>query len=356
MISFKTKNVTKYNIKHLDNNFTIISNQLIQDAYKMGPDAYLIMSDLLRFSNSQDHYISVVTISKRVNMGKGRVQKAINKLIEFGYIKRTQLKNGNLNNGYLYEINNVSSVSISKVESEDTEGECALKEPTKKEKEVVVVDEQTNSNDSKKSTSESSTIKLFKTFNIEKRVLPQTISLIKEYENHFDIEVFREVFENAVSEHIKNKFKYIKKVLTTLYNKGIRTFEDYKKDYNEHIEKKYPSNIQKNANNGHSKMNYSKSNVNHQADAIKPVHTRYHNIEQRHSQYGKKELEQMLRANQRNKFGNEITENINPYTLDDSNLRSYAIRFWDKLTIELKERVIAFSKEQELMIFNHMTI
>lgn len=78
-----------------------------------------------------------------------------------------------------------------------------------------------------------SIIDLFKSFRLEKRIMPHTINLLKQYSEVFDIEVFEQIFIDASSENVQNKYRYIKEVFEKLKNKNIFTIEKYNKDREE---------------------------------------------------------------------------------------------------------------------------
>lgn len=72
-------------------------------------------------------------------------------------------------------------------------------------------------------------INLYKTFKLEKRVMPHTVRLLRNYSN-IDIDVFEQLFINATNK--ENTYRYLQEVLKDLKENKIVTFESF----NKHIE------------------------------------------------------------------------------------------------------------------------
>lgn len=271
MSKFKSSNESIFIASSkLAQGFTVIPNEIMNDMKLMGPDAYFVFGKILQYITNPDHKITIQGLSTQLGVSKTRVSNGLNKLIEIGYIKRTPLKNGNLTNGYLYEVfsekqnvditnvnDNVNTNVNEKTNNDksienttshrnpknwdtenrdtnfcDTDFRYANKENNNnnyinKENEVVVGVEK-----------ETKLIELYKSFKIEKRFMPHTKKLLLEYANKFDLDVFEQVFIAASEESVSKKYAYMKQVFENLDKKNIVTLDDYQKDQAEFKNKK----------------------------------------------------------------------------------------------------------------------
>lgn len=271
MSKFKSSNESIFIASSkLAQGFTVIPNEIMNDMKLMGPDAYFVFGKILQYITNPDHKITIQGLSTQLGVSKTRVSNGLNKLIEIGYIKRTPLKNGNLTNGYLYEVfSEKQNVDITNVNdnvntnvSEKTNNDESIENTTShrnpknwdtenrdtnfcdtdfryankennnnnyinKENEVVVGVEK-----------ETKLIELYKSFKIEKRFMPHTKKLLLEYANKFDLDVFEQVFIAASEESVSKKYAYMKQVFENLDKKNIVTLDDYQKDQAEFKNKK----------------------------------------------------------------------------------------------------------------------
>lgn len=217
---------------------TNILNEVLDNIKEVGSDAYAVLSKILQFANNKDHKINIKGLSTQLGFSKDRVSKAMHKLIDFGYIKRTPIKHKKYKNlivGYHYDVfeerqvvNEINKTNVKKQKSEIVENTISHRNPDigepenkddkqqniKQKNNVVVVNEK-----------EKQLFDLYKSFKLEKLMLPHTRKLLKEYINKFDLDVFEQVFISASSDNIKKKYAYIKKVLETLDLKEIRTLD-----------------------------------------------------------------------------------------------------------------------------------
>ena len=131
------------------------------------------------------------------------------------------------------------------------------------------------------SEKETKLLELYKTFNIEKKVMPHSIKLLKEYCDKFDLDVFEEVFIDTIENAKDSKFKYMRKTLEELNNKNIKTLEDLKQDKEDYKDSKKTT------------------------KEPKQVKTRFHNITDRTQNYTPEELEHLLKENQAAKYAKE---------------------------------------------------
>ena len=93
--------------------------------------------------------------------------------------------------------------------------------------------ENVDDEDAKQTIHSDNVIELYKTFKIEKRIMPHTLKLLKKYADYFSIEVLEQIFIQASEESVIKKYNYIKTMLDNyLYNK-IFTINDIDSNYNE---------------------------------------------------------------------------------------------------------------------------
>ena len=285
---------------NLANGYTVIPNNVMNDMKNMTPDGFCVFGKILQYINSDKNKISVLGLSTLTGLTKGRVSKALNKLIELGYIKRIPKMNGNIINGYVYEIyveRQVNTESLRETvgksrldenkdaEMEDIENTDYKKEKEKKEKEKkekkVVVD-----GDDK----EKLLIDLYKSYKIQPRVMPQMKKLLLTYKDKIELELYEEIFMLASEDSVKSKYKYIKELLETFDKKSIYTLEAYNLDCKSYKE----------AKNVNTKATTNKSFKNENNEP--KVKTRFHNVKQTFSEYTPEELKEIIKESQKRKF------------------------------------------------------
>ena len=271
MSKFKSSNESIFIASSkLAQGFTVIPNEIMNDMKLMGPDAYFVFGKILQYITNPDHKITIQGLSTQLGVSKTRVSNGLNKLIEIGYIKRTPLKNGNLTNGYLYEVfSEKQNVDITNVNdnvnmnvSEKTNNDESVENTTShrnpknwdtENRDTNFCDtdfryankENNNNNYINKENEvvvgvkkETKLIELYKSFKIEKRFMPHTKKLLLEYANKFDLDVFEQVFIAASEESVSKKYAYMKQVFENLDKKNIVTLDDYQKDQAEFKNKK----------------------------------------------------------------------------------------------------------------------
>lgn len=326
MSKFKSSNESIFIASSkLAQGFTVIPNEIMNDMKLMGPDAYFVFGKILQYITNPDHKITIQGLSTQLGVSKTRVSNGLNKLIEIGYIKRTPLKNGNLTNGYLYEVfSEKQNVDITNVNdnvnmnvSEKTNNDESVENTTShrnpknwdtenrdtnfcdtdfryankennnnnyinKENEVVVGVEK-----------ETKLIELYKSFKIEKRFMPHTKKLLLEYANKFDLDVFEQVFIAASEESVSKKYAYMKQVFENLDKKNIVTLDDYQKDQAEFKNKKQ------------NKKDKGKTVTKNTGKENKKPLTKYHDTFNEHyKNYTSDELDDKLRQSKSNNNNN----------------------------------------------------
>ncbi len=338
MSKFESSNESKFIASaELAKGFTVIPNEIMNDMNLLGPNAFFVFAKILQYISNPNHVISIQGLATQLGVSKTRVSNGLNKLIEVGYIKRTPLKNGNLTNGYLYEVfSEKQNVDITNVNdnvntnvSEKTNNDESIENTTShrnpknwdtenrdtnfcdtdfryankennnnnyinKENEVVVGVEK-----------ETKLIELYKSFKIEKRFMPHTKKLLLEYANKFDLDVFEQVFIAASEESVSKKYAYMKQVFENLDKKNIVTLDDYQKDQAEFKNKKQ------------NKKDKGKTVTKDTGKENKKPLTKYHDTFNEHyKNYSPEELENKLR-----RVKNEhIESKSNNYNTNSSNI------------------------------------
>lgn len=280
--------------------FTRVPN-IILDEKNISAKALGIYVKIIRFQNSTDHKIYISNLANELKEGKDAIRSAIQELIDLGYIEREILRNekGHMN-GYVYTVHaQPIEKSTNQPSSENPTSDKPIsdnttlkkkinkKENNKKENNIVVVEKETK------------LLELYKSYKIEKRVMPHTIKLLKEYVDKLDLDVFEEVFIAVSEDSIKKKYAYMKSTLEELAKKNIKTLVEFKEDNKKYKESK--SNTK------------ASSSQNKKSKSSKPL-TRFHNINQRIDKYTEDELNEILKANQKAKqIERELDELNNRY-------------------------------------------
>lgn len=134
---------------------------------------------------------------------------------------------------------------------------------------------------------ETKVINLYKTFKLEKKVMPHTIKLLKQYAEFISLDVFEYIFIQAREDSVAKKYNYIKTMLETFYDNKVFNMNELVK-YNQKFKE--------------SKKDAKSKNIS------KQVKTRFHNITDRTQNYTAEELENLLKENQAAKFAKEKTK------------------------------------------------
>ena len=136
---------------------------------------------------------------------------------------------------------------------------------------------------------ETEVINLYKTFKLEKKVMPHTTRLLKQYAEFISLDVFEYIFIQAREDSVAKKYNYIKTMLETFYDNKVFNMNELVK-YNQKFKE--------------SKKDAKSKNIS------KQVKTRFHNITDRTQNYTAEELENLLKENQAAKFAKEKTKEV----------------------------------------------
>ena len=298
------KNIVRVQ-KNKENPYVMINKSCLNDA-NLSWAAKGLHSYLLSLPDDWEIYVD--ELIKHTSAGRDHTYRVVNELLEHGYMEKVQYRCEGKILGLNYTVFEVSTgennakakisnvtlsdngeiVEISTIqpntENQDTDNPDTvfttllnnnnyevIKEI--KNKEVVVVDEK-----------QTQLLEMYKSFKLEKRVMPHTINLLKQYTDKFDLGVFEQIFISASEDTVLKKYRYIKTVLEELDKKNIRTLDAYNKDTEEYKASKTSKKL--------NATNRSNSNKNYK------VKTRHHNINQTFEKYTAEELEELLKENQ----------------------------------------------------------
>ena len=298
------KNIVRVQ-KNKENPYVMINKSCLNDA-NLSWAAKGLHSYLLSLPDDWEIYVD--ELIKHTSAGRDHTYRVVNELLEHGYMEKVQYRCEGKILGLNYTVFEVSTgennakakisnvtlsdngeiVEISTIqpntENQDTDNPDTvfttllnnnnyevIKEI--KNKEVVVVDEK-----------QTQLLEMYKSFKLEKRVMPHTINLLKQYTDKFDLGVFEQIFISASEDTVLKKYRYIKTVLEELDKKNVRTLDAYNKDTEEYKASKTSKKL--------NATNRSNSNKNYK------VKTRHHNINQTFEKYTAEELEELLKENQ----------------------------------------------------------
>lgn len=343
MSKFKNKTQFKMGLGFNDP-WTKVPN-VILDEKDISAKALGIYVKIIRFQNSSKHKIYIGSLANELKEGTTAIRSAIHELINLGYIEREIVRNekGHVN-GYCYVVhafpvresieNTTSEPSLENPITDNPISDGTMlkrkynkKKINKKENKVVVVVKDQN-------TLEEKVINLYKEMKLEKRVMPHTIKLIKDYINLFDYEIFKEVFISASGNNVDNPYKYMKKIFSELEKKNIRTIEEYRLD-----EEKY-----KHKKNGLSKTDKPNINDKNSISQNKYKKTGFHNFEENFNNYSEDELIKIIEKIQKGKYNNyESDEIVSSREVAYANLvKRFGIdkvNSWSNDSLELRLRV-----------------
>lgn len=309
--------------KNKDNPYVMINKECIKDdnltwAAK-GLHTYLL-------SLPDDWTIYVNELVKHTSAGRDHTYTVIRELIKFGYMQRFEYryKGQVISSEYIvYETAievdesrlTKKMATIIKVEK-DSEGnyipfdenvEKTTLEPntdyTDLDKTDSVNTKLLNNNNNNKLSKlnndkvdvdvtakhETKVINLYKTFKLEKKVMPHTTRLLKQYAEFISLDVFEYIFIQAREDSVAKKYNYIKTMLETFYDNKVFNMNELVK-YNQKFKE--------------SKKDTKSKNIS------KQVKTRFHNITDRTQNYTAEELENLLKENQAAKFAKEKTKEV----------------------------------------------
>lgn len=238
--------------KNKENPYLILNKTCINDANlswgAKGLHTYLV-------SLPDDWTIYVSELTKHTSSGRDHTYTLIKELMKFGYMQRFEYRQKGkvkASNYCVYETTiDVSSfdntkATIVKIDDNDEVIENTIHTPNTEIPYLAKSDSDStkllinnnnklinkinnNFEEDEETLQEKQLIDLYKSFKLEKRVMPHTLKLLKQ-NKHVSLEVFEQLFINATSK--ENVYRYLQEVLKDFNENQIIDLESFKK----HIE------------------------------------------------------------------------------------------------------------------------
>jgi hypothetical protein len=294
----------------LNEGFTTIPNYILNDT-RLTYKAVGVYVQILQYRNTGRHKVYLKSLAQYRQDKKTAVSTALKELEVCGYISKEYIRN---DKGQMKGMKYIVRMKPIAVNVENTTNEpksenltsenptsdftllkikCFKKENDFKKENVVdvVVDDETSAENLK----EKELVDLYKSFKIEKRVMPHMVKLLKE-NIHIDLDVFEQIFISTSSEDVKKKYSYLKTILDELNKNNIKTlseFNDFNNKFKEDKNSKDDKNSKKDKNN---KVNVDKNKI---------PKTKFHNFNQREINMTEKEFEDFILSVQKEKFKQE---------------------------------------------------
>lgn len=224
--------------------FTVLPNELVSLITKYDSEHFTVMYHCLRFANSENHKISIERISTALKIGKQKVGKILNNLIEEGYLQRDAHFESGRRKGFVYTVFNTLQEKKFQKRIFQNERTKKTNNKTKKENGLFV-----NSSKEKKNNYKDTKLEVILNSFRENGIHLNTKlkNLIKENVDEFDSDVFEKIFENIANSRnkINNLFSYLNKTFNTLKEKNIKTLEEFIQDQKVYFRKKLSEQMDK---------------------------------------------------------------------------------------------------------------
>lgn len=311
----KNKNIVRVE-KNKDNPYLIINKTCINDdsltwAAK-GLHAYLM-------SLPDDWTIYINELTKHTSCGRDHTYTVIKELLKFGYMEKVQYRyqgkvlglnytvfetpidvtNHDNTKARIINVNNNGEILENSTIQPFTENTDSVMSDTvdttllNNNNNKIITKQNNDSVEVVVSEKETKLVELYKSFKLEKRVMPHTLKLLKENVDKFDLEVFEQIFISASEDSVIKKYAYIKTTLATLEGKGIFTIRQYDDDQE-----------QRKSTKNKTKATGSSNLVTKNTNKAPTFKTRFHNINESFRNYTPEELEKLVKENQKGKFDN----------------------------------------------------
>lgn len=321
--------------EELDTGFTTIPNYILNDT-NLTYKAVGVYVQILQYRNTGKHKVYLKSLANYRKDRKTAVSTALKELEEHGYITRHYIRNekGHIK-GIKYIVRmkpivqtienttlqpKAENLTSDNLTSENTTLKIKYNKNKINKKENIDVD------DAPEKTHQEKVIDLYKSFKLERRVMPHTLKLLNKYSEYFNLDVFEYIFIQASEDSVDKKYNYIKTLLEDYFDNKVFTMNDLTQ-YNQ----KYKESNKK-----------TKSTTKKESKQVK---TRFHNVNDHTKNYMPDELEKLLKENQDTKFlkesendTNELPEEISvTKELIDKCINS--ISFFNSLDINIKYSV-----------------
>lgn len=364
----KNKNIVRVE-KNKDNPYLIINKTCINDD-SLTWSAKGLHSYLMSLPDDWTIYINELT--KHTSCGRDHTYTVIKELLKFGYMEKVQYRYQGKVLGLSYTVfetpidvtnydNTKPRIVNMSVNDNGQIIENSTIQPFTENTDSVMSDTANttllNNNNNKiitkqnndsvvvvVSEKEKQLLEMYKSFKLEKRVMPHTLKLLKENVDKFDLEVFEQIFISASEDSVSKKYAYIKTTLATLDSKGIFTIAQYNKDQDERKDSKNKSKSKRSVSPG----------IENTTKAPAPKKTVFHNINETFRNYEDDELELLLKESQKDKFNDKSNTVGSNESQPKHDLRVQAIKnvqannfltviegddFWEKLIADEIERI-----------------
>lgn len=306
MSDFKFSNETYFELDgSFKEGFTVVPNYILNNK-NLSYKAVGIYVQILQYQNSPTHKIYMSSLQTYKTDKESSVRSGINELINEGFLTSEAIRNerGQLKGKrYIVHAKPIEKTTIEPKRenpvsenpvSENIVRKSKIGYKENKKKENIEVEE------------EAKIISLYyETFKLEKRKMPHTLRLLKEYAYKFDFDLWEEIFISASGEDISNKFKYVRSVIEDLVKENIYTLNEYKKRADHRKSTNKPNNIIPQNNNNYSKNKQTKGASSGVNDNFK--------------KYDKDELEKMLQESQKDKFKKDDTVKAESEAIEEKN-------------------------------------
>ena len=315
--------------------FTTTPNYILNDT-RLSYKALGIYVQILQYRNTGKHKVYLKSLSNYRTDGKSSVSSGLKELENYGYISKNYIRNekGQIK-GIKYIVRmkpivqtienttlqpKAENLTSDNPTSENTTLKIKYNKNKINKKENIDVD------DAPEKTHQEKVIDLYKSFKLERRVMPHTLKLLNKYSEYFNLDVFEYIFIQASEDSVDKKYNYIKTLLEDYFDNKVFTMNDLTQ-YNQ----KYKESNKK-----------TKSTTKKESNQVK---TRFHNVNDHTKNYMPDELEKLLKENQDTKFlkesendTNELPEEISvTKELIDKCINS--ISFFNSLDINTKYSV-----------------
>lgn len=306
--------------KNKDNPYVMVNKSCINDSNltwaAKGLHTYLM-------SLPDDWTIYINELTTHTSAGRDHTYKVVKELLQFGYMERIEYRFQGKVLGGTYTVfetpidvstcDNTKSRIVSVYVNDNGEiVENTKVEPFTENPDTVKPDTDSTSllnNNSTKILKElnnnlddddaTNLINLYKTFKLEKRVMPHTVKLLKT-NLHINVDVFEQLFINATSKD--NVYRYLQETLKDLNKNKIVTLDDF----NKHLE--------------------SRKNKSHKGSST-PKKNKSHNFDSHVENMTEKEIMESLKVSQNVKFGDgSLVEKENIHTEETDPLRKTYIQ------------------------------
>lgn len=282
--------------EELDTGFTTIPNYILNDI-RLTYKAVGVYVQILQYRNTGKHKVYLKSLANYRKDRKTAVSTALKELEEHGYITRHYIRNekGHIK-GVKYIVRMkpiVETIENTTLEpkAENLTSENLTSENTtlkiKYNKNKINKKENIDVDDAHEKTHQEKVIDLYKSFKLERRVMPHTLKLLNKYSEYFSLDVFEYIFIQASEDSVDKKYNYIKTLLEDYFDNKVFTINDLTQHNQKYKDSK------------------KKTKTTNTDKGSKQVKTRFHNITDRTKNYTPEALEKLLKENQAAKYAKE---------------------------------------------------